>query len=240
MNGRYVAGVLRPTSRRIASDVVHRVWRWAAEVGVVGPDDARGKRFQYMGRGACIGFPPGVVFGERLIRIGADTLIGPDVTLAAGMHPDEPLEVPSGVVISIGERCMIGRGNSIIGRCGIEIGDDVTTAPNVYITDHNHTYDDLTIPIGRQWPVEDPVRIGSGCWLGTGVVVLPGADIGRHVAVAAGSVVRGSIPPYSVIAGAPAKVVRRHTEHGWDPPVRRTVATPDWWIVPSTPLDPLT
>jgi acetyltransferase-like isoleucine patch superfamily enzyme len=136
------------------------------------------------------------------------------------------------VVISLGERCIIGRGNAIIGRCSIEIGDDVTTAPNVYITDHNHSYDDVTIPIGRQWPSEEPVRIGSGCWLGTGVIVLPGANIGRHVTVAAGSVVRGTIPDYSVVAGSPAKIVRRHTgDQGWVPPLRRPNQPPDWWIV---------
>jgi acetyltransferase-like isoleucine patch superfamily enzyme len=213
-------------------DVVHRIWQWATVNGAVGPSDKRGKRFQLMGPGSLIAFPPGAVFGERLIRIGAGTMIGPHVSLAAGMHPDEPLQVPGGVVITIGDRCMIGRGNSIIGRCSIEIGDDVTTAPNVYITDHNHSYGDVTIPVGRQWPIEDPVRIGAGCWLGTGVVVLPGADIGKNVTVAAGSVVRGTIPDFSVIAGAPAKVVRQHTDaDGWTPPLRRPASTPDWWIV---------
>ncbi|GAC1308769.1 MAG: hypothetical protein NVSMB16_05070 [Acidimicrobiales bacterium] len=172
------------------------------------------------------------MFGERLISIGRNTMIGPHVSLAMGMHPDEPLQVPGGVVLSVGDRCMIGRGTSIVGRCGIDIGDDVTTGPNVYITDHNHTYDDLDIPIGRQWPAEEAVSIGAGSWLATGVVVLPGARIGRHVTVAAGSVVRGTIPDHSVIAGAPAKVVRRHVEgQGWVPPLRRRVVAPEWWIV---------
>jgi acetyltransferase-like isoleucine patch superfamily enzyme len=217
--------------RALAADAVWRGWQWASEVGTIGPNDRRGRKFQYMGPGSAVAFPPGAMFGERLIRIGAGTMIGPHVSLAAGMHPDEPLQVPGGVVISIGERCMIGRGNSIVGRCGIEIGDDVTTAPNVYITDHNHTYDDVAVPIGRQWLNEEPVRIGSGCWLGTGVVVLPGADIGRHVTVAAGSVVRGAIPDYSVIAGSPAKVVRQHIgEQGWVPPLRRPTQAPLWWV----------
>jgi acetyltransferase-like isoleucine patch superfamily enzyme len=224
---------MKARTRRLASDIVHLVWRHAAEVGVIGPDDARGRRFQHMGKDSCIGFPPGVIFGEHLIRIGDGTLIGPDTTLTAGMYPEEPLKVPSGVVITIGRRCLIGRGNSIIGRCGIEIGDEVTTAPNVYITDHNHTYHDVTIPIGRQWPTEEPVRIGSGCWLGTGVVVLPGTQMGDHVAVAANSVVRGTIPDRCVIAGAPAKVVRRHTGAGWEPPLRTEVPTPDWWREPT-------
>ncbi len=101
----------------------------------------------------------------------------------------------------------------------IEIGDDVAIGlQRVYITDHNHRYDDLTEPIAGQWLAEDAVRIGAGSWLGTGVIVLPGSDIGAHVAVAAGSVVRGPVPDRSVAAGAPARVVRQYSaEEGWIP-----------------------
>jgi acetyltransferase-like isoleucine patch superfamily enzyme len=52
------------------------------------------------------------------------------------------------------------------------------------------------------------VSIGDGSWLGHGTVVLPGAQIGRHVVIGANSVVTGSIPDYSVAVGAPARVVR--------------------------------
>jgi serine acetyltransferase len=172
-----------------------------------------------MGRDSCIAFPPGAVFGERWISIGSATLIGPYVSLAVGM-PNETIDPNADPVIIIGDRCTVGRGNSIIGRCRIEIEDDVTMGPNVYITDHNHSYADVALPIAQQWLTEDPVRIGAGSWLGAGVIVLPGADIGRNVTVAAGSVVRGWIPDRSVVAGAPARVVRRHIEgEGWVPPI---------------------
>ena len=88
--------------------------------------------------------------------------------------------------------------------------------PYVYVTDQNHVYADVDAPIGRQWPAEDPVTIGSGSWLGANVIVLPGSQIGRNVAVAAGSVVRGCLPDHCVAAGAPAKVVRRHGDEGGD------------------------
>jgi len=223
---------LRRQARLLAGGAVDRAWRWASQVATITPDDPRGRAFQAMGAGSRIGFPPGPTFGERFIRIGSGVLMGPNVSLAVGMMPGEPLQVPSGVVITIGDRCVIGRGNTIVGRRQILIEDDVTTAPNVYITDHNHSYQDLEIPIGLQWPSEEPVRVGAGSWLGTNVVVLPGADIGRHVAVAAGSVVRGSIPDYSVIAGVPARVVRRYVEgEGWLPPLRHPVDVPEWWVV---------
>ena len=159
-----------------------------------------------MGEGSCITFPPGAVFGEEWIHIGANTLIGPDVSLSAGMVPGQ--RMVTNPVIRIGDRCSIGRGSHIVGHLSIEIGDDVWTGPYIYITDQNHGYTDVGTPIGRQWPVDSTVKVGAGSWLGAGVTVLPGADIGEHVVVAAGSVVRGTIPARCVIAGSPAKVVR--------------------------------
>jgi acetyltransferase-like isoleucine patch superfamily enzyme len=63
---------------------------------------------------------------------------------------------------------------------------------------------------------ERPVSIGDGSWLGHGTVVLPGARIGRHVAVGANSVVSGELPDRCVAAGNPAKVIRRYRDgEGW-------------------------
>ena len=112
-------------------------------------------------------------------------------------------------VVRIGDRCLIGNGSGIVGHLSIEIGDDVWTGHHVYITDQNHGYEDLTLPISRQTQPERPVSIGAGSWLGHGTVVLPGAQIGRHVVIGANSVVRGEIPDFCVAAGAPARVLRR-------------------------------
>jgi len=174
-----------------------------------------------MGDNSCICFPPGSVFGEAGIEIGSQTLIGPYVSMSAGMPGDAPRGRNERPIVVIGDRCSIGRGTSIVGLRDIAIGDDVAIGPNVYITDHNHSYGDVTTPIAGQWPTDEPVRIGAGSWLGTGVIVLPGSNIGCHVAVAAGSVVLGPVPDRCVIAGAPARVVRRYSpEQGWDPPLR--------------------
>ena len=86
------------------------------------------------------------------------------------------------------------------------------------LTDQNHGYDDPDLPIGSQFPVNRPVSIGAGSWLGAGAIILPGASIGRNVVVAAGSVVRGVVPDRCVVAGVPAKIVREHTKAGWQPP----------------------
>ena len=216
---------LSTRARRIAAGLIHRAWHWVSEVGTVSPDDERGRRFRSMGEGSCIAFPPGAVFGERWISIGPGTLIGPWVSLSVGM-PGEPFDPDMDPVVRIGARCNIGRGSSIAGRFDIEIEDDVTTAPNVYITDHNHTYADIDVPITQQWPAEDPVRIGAGTWIGAGVTVLPGARIGRNVTVAAGSVVRGVIPDHCVIAGSPARVVRQFVDGRWEPPIGPQLVRP--------------
>jgi acetyltransferase-like isoleucine patch superfamily enzyme len=176
---------------------------WAA----IGPDTARGKRFGAFGRGSVICYPPNTIMNERYIRIGANTMIGPDVSLSAGMVPGQACVTDP--VVQIGDRCLIGRGSGIVGHLAIDIGDDVWTGHYVYITDQNHGYADRDRPISQQTQPERPVTIGSGSWIGHGTVVLPGATIGRHVVIGANSVVTGTIPDFSVAVGAPARVVKR-------------------------------
>lgn len=154
-----------------------------------------------------IAFPPTALYNEQYIRIGRNTLIGPRVTLSAGMVPGQVMA--SDPVVRIGDRCLIGHGSGVVGHLSIEIGDDVWTGHHVYITDQNHGYEDLTQPISRQTQPEQPVSIGAGSWLGHGTVVLPGATIGRHVVVGANSVVRGDLPDFCVAAGNPARVIKR-------------------------------
>ena len=183
-------------------------------MGSIGPDDASGRKFGRFGSGSIICFPVNTVFNERYIHIGEGTMIGPQVTLSAGMVPGQ--QCLSDPVVRIGDRCLIGKGSGIVGHFGIEIGNDVWTGHHVYITDQNHGYEDLALPISQQSQPERPVVIGDGSWLGFGTVVLPGARIGRHVTIGANSVVTGDIPDHSVAVGAPARVIRRHIEgQGW-------------------------
>ena len=136
------------------------------ELGAIGPTSRRGRRFGAFGDGSAICFPPTALVNERYIRIGAGTVIGPHVTLSAGMVPGQ--QCVTDPVVSIGDRCLIGRGSGIVGHLSIEIGDDVWTGHHVYITDQNHGYEDLTLPISVQVQPERPVRIGAGSWLGHG------------------------------------------------------------------------
>jgi serine acetyltransferase len=195
---------------------VHWGWREFQRAGLVTADTPAGQAFARFGRGSIMAFPPGAVFGESAIKVGEDTLIGQLVTMSAGILPGQ--DFFGMTLLTIGDRCVIGRGSHIVAHESITIGDDVWTGPYVYITDQNHGYADPHSPIGNQIPVNRPVSIGAGSWLGAGVIILPGARIGRNVVVAAGSVVRGEVPDRCVVAGVPAKVVREHTEAGWQPP----------------------
>jgi acetyltransferase-like isoleucine patch superfamily enzyme len=211
--------MLRRAARALAWQMVHASWREFQNAGVITADTPVGRRFARFGAGSLIAFPAGSIFGEGSITIGSGTLVGAFVTLSAGLVPGQDLGPEP--VLRIGDRCVIGRGSHVVAHASLDIGDDVFTGPYVYVTDQNHGYADPDMPIGRQMPVNNPVTIGSGSWLGAGSIVLPGARIGRNVVVAAGSVVRGEVPDHSVVAGVPARVVRSYTRaDGWRPPPR--------------------
>jgi len=202
----------------VAWRLVPRLWQGAQQAGRNTADTPAGRAFASFGPGSVIGFPTGALYGQRWIELGAGTLIAAQVSLSAGMVPGQDLGARP--VLRIGDRCVIGRGSHITAHYSIVIGDDVYTGPYVYITDQNHGYADPDAPIGRQWPSNTAVSVGAGSWLGAGVIVLPGACIGRNVVVAAGSVVRGQVPDRCVVAGVPARVVREYvTGNGWSRPV---------------------
>jgi acetyltransferase-like isoleucine patch superfamily enzyme len=200
---------------RIAGDVIHAAWEGVTRVGAIGPRHRRAKGFARFGTGSMIAFPPTVIFGEGRISIGDGTTIGPLASISAGMPSQRDLR--GDPVIVIGDRCTLGKGIGIVGHERIEIGNDIWTGHYVYVTDQNHGYEDLELPIGTQMWHNEPVVIGDGSWLGHGAVVLPGSKIGRHVVVAAGAVVAGiEVPDYSVVAGVPARVIRRYLDgKGW-------------------------
>jgi acetyltransferase-like isoleucine patch superfamily enzyme len=215
--------------RAVTAGLVQAAWRRMQQAGMVTAESAAGRRFAAFGPGSLMAFPTGSVYGEAWIEVGDQCMIAELVTLCAGIAPGHDLGPEP--ILRIGDRCVIGRGSHIVAHHSIEIGADVFTGPYVYITDQNHSYTDLEIPVGRQWPVNSPVRIGAGTWLGTGAVVLPGADIGRNVVVAAGAVVRGTVPDYAVVGGVPAKVIREYLPGtGWVAPA--TVSEPPVMLKP--------
>jgi len=209
--------MMKDELHRLGGQLVHAAWEWATAVGAIRPGTSRADRFREFGAASAICFPPAALFGERYISIGAGTVIGPFSSLSAGISPQH--ELGDVEVVRIGSGCVLGKGAGIVAHEHVEIGDDVFTGHNVYITDANHGYEDLTTPIGKQFGEARPVRVGEQSWLGNGTVVLPGVTIGRHVVVGAGSVVTHDLPDHCVAVGNPARIVRCYDEsRGWITP----------------------
>jgi acetyltransferase-like isoleucine patch superfamily enzyme len=205
---------LRGAAYELSGAAVRAAWMRVGRLGAIGPRSTAGRRFGKFGDKSVICFPADAIVNERYIHIGSGTMIGPHVTLSAGMVPGQ--QCVTDPVVRIGDRCLIGKGSGIVGHLQITIGNDVWTGHHVYITDQNHGYEDLTRPMSQQTIPEEPVTIGDGSWLGVGTVVLPGAHIGRHVTVGANSVVVGELPDNCVAVGAPATVIRRYVDgEGW-------------------------
>jgi len=204
----------RNRGRNAAGIVVRRGWELVQRYGSVGPTTRLARRFGAFGEGSVICFPYETIVNEHAISIGSGSVLGKGLVLSAGWGPDQPGLPPD--LVRIGDRCLIGRGSSIVGHESIVIGDDVWTGQQVHVTDMNHGYVDTEQPISRQAASPAPVVIGSGSWLGHGVVVLPGVTIGRNVVVGAGSVVARDLPDHCVAVGVPARPVRRFdAERGW-------------------------
>jgi acetyltransferase-like isoleucine patch superfamily enzyme len=109
----------------------------------------------------------------------------------------------------IDEGCAIGNFNHIAAVRKVVLGKYVMTADKVYISDNQHVFDNIEIPIMHQGVrFTSEVEIGDGSWIGENVSIL-GAKIGKNCVIGANSVVVEDIPDYSVAMGVPAKVIRR-------------------------------
>jgi len=206
---------VRAKVHRVVNAAVQSGWARLRVAGAIAPGTAAAEAFGSFGEGSVIAFPTATLYGEAQIHIGTGTMVSTWCTLAAGYMPGQDTVPPRALVI--GDRCVIGMRSGIVAHESIEIGDDVWFGQDIYVTDANHGYSDPDTPIGKQLGRHDPVRIGSGTWIGHGSVVLAGTTIGRNVVVAAGSVVRGDIPDHAVIGGVPAKVIRRFVPGvGWE------------------------
>jgi acetyltransferase-like isoleucine patch superfamily enzyme len=197
---------IRQQRYRAANRLIHRSWAWMQRNGAVGPGSRAAERFGSFGEGSIVGYPWSTMYGEAQIHIGRDTLISAWTTLVTGYGPDQTTVPPRALVI--GDRCVLGLRCGIVAHESITIGDDVWFGQEIYVTDANHGFSDLTVPFGRQLGPHEPVTIGDGTWIGHGAVILPGSSIGKSVVVAAGAVVRGDVPDFSVVGGVPAKVIR--------------------------------
>jgi acetyltransferase-like isoleucine patch superfamily enzyme len=108
--------------------------------------------------------------------------------------------------VVIGDYTRIGIHNTVIGP--VTIGSHVNLAQGITVTALNHNFEETGKRIDQQGVSTNPVVIGDDVWIGANAVILPGVTIGNHCVIAAGAVVTKDVPPHSLVAGVPAKIIK--------------------------------
>lgn len=137
------------------------------------------------------------VFPWNDFVLGKDSTIEDFATVNNGAGP-----------VYIGERSRIGLSCTVIGP--VTVGNDIMLAQNIVMSGLNHSYEDISRPISQQKQSTAMITIEDEVWIGANSVIVAGVRVGRHSVIAAGSVVTKDVPPCSVVAGNPAKVLKEY------------------------------
>lgn len=152
------------------------------------------------------------------------------VELGSGVWISRDCEIETETRVEIGPRTTVQRRCTINGTT--RVGTDCIFAPDVFVSSGTHPFREIAhLPIREQErrlaregvSLDRPVWIQDDCWIGTHVVIAPGVTIGKGSVVGANSVVTRDVPPYSVVAGMPARVIGHRLE--WSAPARVDMAS---------------
>lgn len=148
--------------------------------------------------------------GSRVCRrVRMDVLPFNTFELGAGSTVEDFSVVNNGVgPVIIGSNSRIGIGNVLIGP--VTVGNQVILAQNVVLSGLNHTYEDIHTPIRLQKVTTAPIIVEDEAWVGANSVITAGVTVGKHSIVAGGSVVTKDVPPYSIVGGNPAKLLKQY------------------------------
>ncbi|MGZ6952025.1 MAG: DapH/DapD/GlmU-related protein [Acidimicrobiia bacterium] len=141
------------------------------------------------------------------IRAAWSELTGRPVDPTFSLIP--PVHVQHGLNTRLGRNVFINQGCTLMDIGGIDIGDDVMIGPNVSLITAGHP---LAPSRRRTGITAAPIRVERNVWIGAAAVVLPGVTVGEDAVVGAGAVVSRDVPPATLVAGAPARIVRRLDE----------------------------
>lgn len=159
------------------------------------------------------------VYVDRLARIhasAAEIEIGKGTRVMRGAFVTSYMSnARPGEGVVTGANCWIGD-HAVLsaGQGGVFLGDNVLIAAQSVLVCGNHDFEEPGAATLDQAYTGRPIRIGHNVWIGTHVTVLGGVTIGDHAVVAAGAVVNGDVEPYTVVAGVPARVLRRLEPRG--------------------------
>lgn len=187
----------------VVQDIIKTIW-WLlySKVITVG--------FLKAGKGCIIRPRPDLIVGKKYIRVGEKTIIGKHVQLTAWDRHNGYTFKPN---ISIGSNCQLGGYNHITSINRIEMGNGVLTGKFVTITDNSHgrpgdIRDINTSPVLRTVFSKGPVVIEDNVWIGDKATILPNVKIGRGSIIGANAVVTKDIPPYCIVGGNPARIIK--------------------------------
>jgi acetyltransferase-like isoleucine patch superfamily enzyme len=155
------------------------------------------------------------------IRLGDNVVVDDGCCLDAKGTDNRGIDIGTGVFIGRGtilsckngdilvdDHANIGFNCEIFSGGRVRLGKHALVAAYTYLVGGDHTYDRTDLPVLHQSRVARGIEVADNVWLGAHVVVADGVTIGRDAIVGAGSVVRKEIPPFTVAAGVPARVVR--------------------------------
>lgn len=155
-------------------------------------------------------YPVNYIRGSKYIKIDKGCSFGKFTVLTAWDTQDKNQYFPN---ITIGENCNFGDYLHLTAINDIEIGNNVLTGRWVTITDNSHGKIDIKslkiAPIDRKWHSKGPIIIKDDVWIGDKVSILSNVTIGKGSVIAANSVVTKDVPPYTVVGGNPAKLIKQ-------------------------------
>ncbi len=209
--------------REICTILCSRFWAIVRGTLFVKPFLKRSKGLVFAEKGAKILFGHKITAGRNLNLMAYSTInalsyngveIGDNFTLGkyaivecTGVLRDVGNSLRIGNNVGINHYCYIGVRGDII------IGDNVIFGPRVNVFSENHNYDDPSVPIKYQGVTKDTTIIGNDVWIGSNVSIMSGVKIGDGCVIAAGAVVTKDIDPYSIVAGVPAKIIKKRGEN---------------------------
>lgn len=175
-----------------------------AGIGKVGQSITLGKHIElgsrksiYLADDVVIGNFCRILAGKGKIELGSKCYI----------HPFSTLRAQNGF-IRMGKECSINPYSIIHGEGGVTFGDFVRVGSHVILVSATHVYDDVSVPIHFQGSKSKGIVVEDDVWIGGGSTILDGVRVGRGSIIGAGSVVNKDVPPFSIVGGVPAKVIR--------------------------------
>jgi acetyltransferase-like isoleucine patch superfamily enzyme len=176
-------------------------WRWYEQNSL--PWNRAAIHWEFMRRGAFLRWPvQGNVLEalrEGRLEIGEGALFEPGVWITA----------PGEARVHIGPGTFLNMGVMVAAAELVEIGAHCMLANGCFVSDASHRYDDPGLPVPWQgFTSRGPTRIGDNVWCGAHTVITTGVTVGERCVIGANSVVTRDLPPFSIAAGAPARVLR--------------------------------